>query len=153
MASRHKTKKRMRKSTKYTVILISIIMLVFSLSSLYNNLQEDSTTTNTKEIYNYTDKFHYDYKVNLINNKYMTNKDVEDKKLAYVTDLIQNINLDLNYEYQASTESELNYTYYVEGKMQVVYTKNGEEQKIWEKSEKLLKDKTEKVTGSSLKIN
>ncbi|MBR3163471.1 MAG: hypothetical protein IKF17_05180 [Clostridia bacterium] len=152
MASRYKTKNRMRKSTKYTFIIISIIMLVFSLSSLFNNLQEESSSTFTKEVYRYTDKFHYDYKINLVNNKYMTNNDVVDKNLAYVTDLIQNINLDLNYEYSASKQSDLNYTYWVEGKMQVVYTKNGEEQKIWEKSEKLLKEKTEKVSSDNFKI-
>ena len=152
MAARHNAKNRMRKSTKYTLIIISIAMLIFSLSSLSNNLQEEKSSTFTKEIYNYTDRFHYDYKINLVNNKYMTNKEIEDKSLAYVTDLIENINLDLNYDYTASTSSDLNYTYWIEGKMQVVYTKDGEEQKIWEKSEKLLKDKTDKASDDKIKI-
>ena len=152
MASRHQTKKRMRKSTKYVLIIISIVMLIFSLSSLSNNLQKDNASTFTKEIYKYTDKFHYDYKINLIDNKYMTNSEVEDKSLAYVTDLIKNIDLDLNYEYSSSTQSDLSYTYWVEGKMQVVYTKDGEEQKIWEKAETLLKEKTDKTIGDSIKI-
>ena len=152
MKSRHKMKNRIRKSTKITLILIAIIMLIFSLSGIYNNLQEDTQSTITKEIYNYTDKFHYDYKINLINNKYMTTKEVEDKSLAYVTDLIDNIDLNLNYEYLASLQSELNYTYSIVGKMQVVYTKNGVEQKIWEKEETLRKEKSEKISGDNLKI-
>ena len=153
MTSRHKAKNRMRKSTKYTLIIIAIIMLIFSLSSLSINLQEEKASMFTKEIYNYTDKFHYDYKINLVNNKFMTNKEIEDKSLAYVTDLIENINLDLNYKYTANTSSDLNYTYWIEGKMQVVYTKDGEEQKIWEKSENLLKEKSDKTTGDNLTIN
>ena len=148
-----KANRRMRKSTKSTLFLISIVLLIFSLSSLGNNLQEESKSTVTKEIYRYTDKFHYDYKINLLNNKFMSSNEVEDKSLAYVTNLIDNINFDLNYEYTANQQSDLSYIYSVEGKMQVVYTKDGEEQKIWERDETVLKDKRGEISGNNIKIN
>ena len=145
-------KKRIRKSTKYFIIIVSIILLIFSVNSFINNLKEENKSLITKEIYKYTDKFSYDYTVNLVKNKYMTNEDVEDKTLAYVTDLIDNIDLNLNYNYTGSKASGLNCTYSVEGKMQVVYTKDGEEQKIWEKSDTLLKQKNKKIDDNKLEI-
>ena len=145
--------KRIRKATKYTIIIIALIMLIISSNSLTNRLQNPNENAITKEIYKYTNKFNYNYNVNLINNIYMKNSEVEDKSLAYVTDLIDNINLDLNYEYIGSKSSNLNYTYSIEGRMQVVYTKDGDEQLIWKKDEVLLNDKSESVTDSSLKIN
>ena len=148
-----KAKNRMRKSTKYVRILIAIVLLVFSLISLLKNLQEENMSTKTKEIYKYTDKFNYDYKINLVKNKYMQDEEVEDKTLAYVTELIDNIDMNLNYEYFASQNSDLYYIYSIEGKMQVLYNKNGEEQKIWERTDNLLKEKTERISGSDLKIN
>ena len=146
-------KNRIRKSTKYAMIVISIVLLLFSLVDLAKGFNQENMSTTTKQIYKYTNKFNYDYRINLISNKYMTNKEVEDKSLAYVTDLIDNIKLDLNYEYTADKKSEIKYTYSIIGKMQAVYTKNGEEQKIWDKEETLLKEKSLSTVSDILKIN
>jgi len=149
-----KTKKnRIRKSTKYSIIVFSIVLLIFSLNSLKSGLKGTATSTKTKEVYNYTNKFNYDYKINLIKNKYMTNKDMEDKTLAYVTDLIDNIDLNLNYNYSGSEKSALSYTYSITGRMQVVYTRDGEKQKIIDKEEILLKEKTKETLDKNIDIN
>lgn len=150
---RFKRKNRMRKSTKYSLITIAVILLIFSFSNLINNIQRNNTNTITKEIYKYTDKFNYDYKINLIDNKYMTNIDVTDKNLAYVTELIDNIDLYLNYEYLGTKQTDLKYTYSIVGKMQVVYTKDGEKQKIWDKEEILLNEKNAEFKGDKLNVN
>ena len=149
---RFKRKNRMRKATKNALITISIILLFFSFTSLVNNMQKNSQTTMTKEIYRYTDKFNYDYKINLIDNKYMQDSDVLDKKLAYVTDLIDNIDLYLNYEYIGNKQSNLKCTYSVVGRMQVSYSKDGETQKIWDKEEIIQAEKNKDVTGEKLDI-
>ena len=150
---RYKRKIRIRKSTKYFLILLSIILLLFSFIDLTNNIQKNTNKTIKKEIYKYTDKFNYDYKINLIKNKYLTNTDVENKNLAYVTDLIDNIDLNLNYEYLGNKNSNLKYSYSVVGKMQAFYNKNGEEQKIWDKEETLLNEKNGEVSGDKIKVN
>jgi len=149
---RFKRKNRMRKATKNALIATSIILLFFSFASLINNMQKNNQTTITKEIYKYTDKFNYDYKINLIDNKYMQNSDVENKKLAYVTDLIDNIDLDLNYEYLGNKQSNLKCTYSVVGRMQVSYSKDGDSQKIWDKEEILLNEKSNDLSGEKLDI-
>ena len=148
-----KVKNKIRKTTKYTIIIISIIFLIFSLNVFLKCIQQENMITATKQIYSYTNKFNYDYKVNLISNKYMTNSEIEDKSLAYVTDLIDNIGLNLNYEYKADKNSDMNYTYSIIGKMQAFYTKNGEEQKIWEKEEVLLPEKKLSSSVNHFNIN
>ena len=148
-----KFKNKMRKSTKYGVTIVSIIVLIFSFINFIKTIQKENMKTFTKEIYKYTNKYSYDYKVNLISNKYMTNEEIKDKNLAYVTDLIDNIKLDLNYEYIANKNSEIKCTYSVVGLMQAVYTKNGEEQKIWEKEETLLNEKELKSASDNIQIN
>lgn len=150
---RARQKNRIRKSTKYAYIIIAVVLLITSLSSLGKNLSEENVKTRTKEIYNYTNKFDYDYKVNLIENKFMKNEEITDKTIAYVTDLIDTTDFKLNYEYIADKESDLQCTYSVIGKMQVVYTKDGEEQKIWEKEETVLEEKQLNEYSDKISIN
>ena len=150
---RAKRKNKIRKTTKYAIIVFSLVLLLFSLVNLTMSLEQSNTVTSTRQIYQYTNKYNYDYKINLISNKYMTNEEIEDKNLAYVTDLIDNIELNLNYEYAADKKSEINSTYKKKKKMQAVYVKNGEEQKIWEKEETLMPEKQINATSDTLKIN
>ena len=147
-----KVKNKMRKSTKYVTIVVSIIVLIFSFINFITTMQKENMKTFTKEIYKYTNKYNYDYKINLISNKYMTNEEIKDKNLAYVTDLIDNIKLNLNYDYIANKNSEINCTYSVVGLMQAVYTKNGEEQKILEKEEPILGEKTINSASDNIQI-
>ena len=148
-----KFKNRMRKSTKYVITIVSLIVLIFSFINFIKIMQKENMKTSTKEIYQYTNRFNYDYNVNLISNQYMTNEEIKDKKLAYVTDLIKNINLDLNYEYSANRNSKVYCTYSVVGLMQAFYTKNGEEQKIWEKQDVLLPEKNMEEASDTIKVN
>lgn len=148
-----KQKNKMRKSTKYVTIAVSVIVLIFSFINFIKILQKENMKTSTKEIYKYTNKFNYDYKINLISNEYMTNEEIKNKNLVYVTDLIDNIKLNLNYEYLANRNSEIKCTYSVVGVIQAVYTRNGEEQKIWEKEETILKEKSTESASNGIQIN
>lgn len=149
---RTKQKKRMRKSTKYAYVIIAIIFFLISISSLIENLLVNSIQTKTEQIYRYTNKFNYDYKVKLARNDFMKTTEITDKDIAYVTDLIDVIALDLNYEYLADKSSDLKCAYSIIGKMQVVYTKDGEEQKIWEEDETLLEEKQLEKQAEKIKI-
>lgn len=148
-----KTKRRIRKSTKYICILISIITLFISVSTLFENLSKENMKTEAKQIYKYTNKFSYDYKVKLLENKYIKEKDTNDKKLVYVTELIDVINLDLHYEYLADKIGDLKYKYDVIGKTKVVYTKDGEEQKILDDEEIILSQEGTANASDKIEIN
>ena len=148
------SKNRIRKSTKYIFIVIAIILILISGSDILTKTsQEENVGRKTKQIYSYTNKFNYDYKVNLLDNEYTEGMDFSDKNIAYLTDLIRNIELNLNYEYNADSTSSLTYDYEIIGKMQAVYTKDGEEQKILEKDDTLLEKQTHTLTTNKIKIN
>ena len=150
---RTKQKNRIRKSTKYIGIVICIVLLVTSFVSLMKNLSNENVKTRTREIYNYTNKFEYDYHVNLLDNPYIKQDEEKDESIVYVTDLIDTTDLILNYEYIADKDSDLTYTYSVVGKLQGVYTRNGEEQKIIDEEETILEEQTNTVSGNAIHIN
>ena len=149
---RIKQVKKMRKSMKYGITIFAIILMLLSFFSLEQNLSKENIKTKTKEIYKYTNKFNYDYKVNLIENKYMNEED-EDKTLVYVTDLIDTTQIFMNYEYLADKESQIKYDYLIEGNMKVVYIKDGEEQKIIDEKETIIEKNDQEFSGNDLKIN
>ena len=149
---RAKQKNKIRKSTKYIGSIISIVLLVTSLISLTKNLSNENMKTNTKEIYNYKNKFNYEYNVNLIDNRFINEEEQKDL-IVYVTDLIDTTDLNLNYEYTGSKETDIKYSYSIIGNLQAVYTKDGEEQKIIDEEETILEEQTENLSGNTVSIN
>lgn len=149
---RTRQKNKIRKSTKYIGSAISIVLLITSLTSLMKNVSDENIKTRTEEIYNYTNTFHYDYQVNLVNNRYIRQEAGTDKTLAYVTDLIDTTDLTLNYNYKADKTSNLQYTYSIVGRLQVVYTKDGEEQKIIDEEETILKEQNNQISSDKITI-
>lgn len=152
MKAKHKII-RIRKATKYIYIIIAVMLI---LASSYDLLKKTSTKENvgtkTEQVYTYTNNFSYDYNVNLIENKYIKDEDLENKKIVYITDLINNIDLNLKYDYNADKKENLSYEYDVIGKIQAVYTKNGEEQKVIDRDETLVEKKTETQNSDKVSI-
>ncbi len=149
---RAKQKNKIRKSTKYIGTFISIALLILSFISLMKNISNENIKTRTEEIYNYTNKFSYDYNVNIIDNIYIQPDTEKDVSIVYVTDLIDTTDLTLNYEYIADKEAELKYIYSVIGRTQAVYIKDGEEQKIIDEEEIILEEQTKEVLGDEINI-
>lgn len=134
-------KNRMRKSTKIIVTLISFALLIYSLVALAGNFLISSDVNNKKEIYSYTNKFNYDYKVNLVQNDYTDTNILGMNENAYITDLIDFIDLNINYSYIPDKTSNIDYKYSITSKLVGVYTSNGEEQNIWNKDYVLVEEK------------
>ena len=76
-------KNRIRKSTKIIYATIASILLTFSFYGLMKGTQSDTINTKKEQIYTYTNKFNYDYKVNLIKNKYMKNKQTVNQRRIF----------------------------------------------------------------------
>ncbi len=134
-------KNRMRKSTKIIVTIISLGFLVYSLVALLSNLLISSNMNNKQEIYSYGNKFNYNYNVNLIPNNFTDTTVLGMSEVAYVTDLIDYIDLKLDYSYFSDMNSNINYKYSVTSKLVGTYTHNGEEQNIWNKDYILIEEK------------
>lgn len=133
---------KMRKSTRYFYIAIASIVLAISSATLFGSFLGGKTNKTKEEIYKYTNKFNYGYQVNLLPNKYIEENTLGMNETAYVTDLIDKINLDLNYNYTSDEKSTIKYTYSIKGVLNGVYTRDGEEQKVWTK-QYTLKETTE----------
>ena len=144
---------KIRKSTKYIGVIISIVLLITSISSLVKNIALENTKTKTELIYNYTNQFNYDYNVNLVNNKYIQSINKEDNTIAYVTDLMDTTDLNLKYQYTADKTTNLKYTYSIIGKLQATYAKDREEKKIIEQEEVILQPQTNEIESNQIDIN
>lgn len=148
-----KQKVRIRRSVRHIYFIIGILLLVVPSVHLASNFGQKNIVNTTKEIYSYTNNFLYNYTVNLKNNKYISDKALGKEYQAYVTDLIDNIDLDLNFNFKADKTSKLNYEYKVIGRLEGSYSKDGETQKVWQEEEIILDSKSDKVTSDKFNIN
>ena len=104
-----------RKSIKYICMAIAIILIIVSCINIVKIATNNTSINSNKEIYKYTNKFSYDYKVNIKENKFIPEKTLEMSQNYYVTDLIDNIDLNLKYSYEGSTKSTIKYDYQIVG--------------------------------------
>ena len=150
--NKKKSKIKIRKSTRYFYITFASILFVVSFCTLFGSFLGGKTDKTKKEIYAYKNSFNYDYSVKLVENKYIEETELGMNETAYITDLIDNINMNLNYNYTADTKSTIKYTYSIKGIINGTYEKDGKTQNVWTK-EYVLKEPTEEsVLGTKLEI-
>lgn len=140
--NKKKSKIKIRKSTRYFYITFASILFVVSFFTLFGSFLGGKTDKTKKEIYSYKNSFNYDYTVKLISNKYIEETELGMNETAYITDLIDNINMNLNYNYTADTKSTIKYTYNIKGIIKGTYEKDGKSQNVWTK-EYVLKEPTQ----------
>lgn len=147
-----KHKKKIRSSTKTTIFIICGILALFSIIVLYSSIFETKIEEQEQVIYKYSDTYQQQYTVDLKKNKYMENENLSENQL-YVTDLIENLNLNLNYKYEGTGPEKINCTYNVTGKLKSTYSSNGKEEEIWNKEYVIIEDKEKSTTENILEIN
>lgn len=145
------TKLRIRKSLRTFYILLCIAVIIICSMLIYGKIVERNKVVK-QEILSYSNKLDTNYAVNLKENPYILEKILPMGKV-YVTDLIDSIDMNLNYEYTATEDANIKYQYRIVGLLGAYYTSNGTEQKVWEK-EYELKPMIESVTkGKEFKIS
>ena len=144
---------KVRKSIKYITIVISILLIIFTCGNIGNILTKTNIINTRKEIYNYTNKFKYNYTVNLIENPFIPTKSFDMSSEAYITDLIDNINMNFIYNYEGNKESNISYSYKIVGVLSAVYTADGVEHKVWEKEDILKPEVSTAITSNNVAIN
>ena len=142
-----------RKSVKYICMCIAIV-LIFSSCFYCGNVMTNTNMVNTnKQVYNYTNKFNYDYTVNLLQNKFIPTSNIKMSDKYFVTDLIDNIDMNLNYSYNGNSESDVSYSYEILGILTTSYTQDGKERKLWDDEEVLKPITSGTVNGKKIDIN
>ena len=143
-----KNKSKIRKSIRISYIILGITLIFINLTSIYNKLSKQTDNSTTEEILDYTNKFNSSYIVKLKENSFIQQNNLPMGQV-YITELIDSINMNLNYYYKASRVSNLTYTYSIIGILQADYTKEGVKQRVWEK-EYIIKPETEGNSKNSL---
>lgn len=149
---KNKQKKKLRKSTRYIYFFLGILLLSVSLIELMLNFSETNVINTKVEIYSYKKKFDYNYTVDLIENEFISKDSLGMGYEAYITDLIDLISLNLSYEYTGDKTVPLQIEYGITGKLLGVYTKDGDEQKIWEEDETVLEKKKNTINSDKFTI-
>lgn len=146
-------KKRIRKSTRNFYIAIAVTLFICSCGYILSSFAKNNTIIKNENIYNYTNRFQYTYNVNLKENKYIDEHTLGMGENAYVTDLIDTIDLNLNYQYEGSKQTIVKYDYEVIGTLQGIYTYNGIEQRVWTKKYNVLEKQENQVEDGKILIN
>lgn len=154
MRKKNKAKKiKIRRSVRNTYITILLIIMCLSIFILQNSFNSEKNQAFIKtNIYEYNNKYLYSYDVTLIDNSYIDDESVPDKNV-YVTDLMNNVNVNMTYTYEANQSSDIEYNYQIIGNLEATYSKDGEEQKVWKKTDVIVPTKDLCVTSDKVEIN
>lgn len=145
--SRKEVKKRkIRSSTRALYFIIALVL--FAVSS--NNILQEITNTDEKkvkkELYHYSNIYNVKYAMNIKENRFIE-EDTLGMGQTYVTDLLESMDLDINYQYKGSKQENVKYTYDIVATIGASYTDDGKEYKVWEKKYPLLEEKSGETNG------
>lgn len=147
-----KHKRKIRASTKASLLLTFGAIIIVSIINIYNNTFVSEKEEKEETKYRYVNDFSQNYQIELKQNKYMETDTLQESQL-YVTDLIDNLVINYNYIYEGNLPDEINCTYNIKGLLKSKYSSNGQEEEIWNKEYVLLEKKEEHTKDSILEIN
>lgn len=146
----NKKKSRIRKSIRNFYIILAILIIL--ICSVLINIELNKSNSSKKEsILTYQNKLDVDYSVNIEKNEFIKDKTLPMGQI-YVTDLIDSIDMDLNYLYSATEKAEVKYDYSIIGVLEAKYTKDGVKQKVWEEEYELKPVVENSINGKSIEI-
>lgn len=107
-------------------------------------------TKATKVIYTYTVNQKADYKVQLYENNFTDDTEMEANKV-YISDLVKNINTNLTYSYSGTNKANLKYTYDIKAKLygDNINSELNTNETVWEKDYTILEPTTKENTENS----
>lgn len=129
------------KKNKNIKILITILMVIIS---LFIFIKETNLKKN--EIFSYNISQNTDYKVYIKPNEFIGDRYLE-KDNIYVSNMVDYININFNYNYDASKMAELQYNYDIIAILYVDYTNNN--QNLLKKQYDIIRDKFLKLDNSN----
>lgn len=147
-----KQKAKMRKSTRYFLIVLLATLLVLSSSSLVKEIFFNENQDKKQVIFTYKNKFNCEYKVNILKNKFIT-EDFLSMGATYVTSFIDNISMNFKYSYEPSDNREVLYNYKVIGVLKVDYSDLGENLELWKNEYTLVEPKELRSENGKININ
>ena len=148
-SSRKDVNYKIKISNAVRTFLLVLFIAVFALGSgnLIKNLtNKTEIISENKELYTYTNHFTSNSKINLKSNEYVLEKDVTDDQI-YLSDLISDIDMNLNYKYTDSKPTEVKYNYKIEVLLKAIYSNTRVSEDVLNKVD-IIKEETNKVASS-----
>ena len=114
------------KSVRNAMIIISVGFIILALYGIATSLHVGTNVIKErKEIYEYKNKGDIIAKVNLKENQYVEENEVVDGQV-YLSDLISDIDIDIEYNFDGSKTEEITYDYKIDAIVNASYTSTKE---------------------------
>ena len=139
-----------QKVTRIIVATVSLIVFIISLWILLDCFKKP--VPRNELVVNYNSSTNVDYKVYLKPNKFYEKKFLEKNK-KYLSSIIDYIDLDISYLFNATKKLDTNYYYSVDAKISSDYDLNGAVAELWSKNYSLVPAKSLTNNTSMFKIS
>ena len=141
----------LQKFLKIVYATVALIVLIISLWIIFDCFKK--TPDQEKMVVNYTTSSNVDYKVYLKPNKFYDSKYLEKGK-KYISNIIDYIDLNLLYNFNATRQANTTYTYNVVAQISSEYELNGATAELWSKKYDVVTSKTmSKPSSTGFSIN
>jgi hypothetical protein len=131
--------------------MLSFIVFAISSTIFLKALSINSSTRTEENIYTYKNEYKVDYNVNILGNSFVVEESLPSGQ-SYVADLVKSLDMDINYKYSGSKESNIEYNYKIDAIIGASYTDNGQQYNIWNKTYNLL-EKDDLHSNGDIDIN
>ena len=124
-------------NTRKTLIIIAVAIFALGSGTFLKAVTGHSETAfEANELYTYKNNFKEEAKINIVDNQYISEDEVKEGQM-YLSDLISNIDMKMNYTYTGSKESKVKYNYKIEAITKAIYTSNRDSYEVLNKTENL----------------
>ena len=131
--NRNFNKIKMKNSTRVSLVTLALFVFAISSANFYTSIFKTNSTKVEENIYSYTNEFSSDYTVNIKENPFIEEQILPSGQ-TYVSDLINSLDMDVNYKYSASQSSAVKYTYEIDAILVSSYSQDGKDYNVWNKT-------------------
>ena len=148
---RNLKKLKLRNSTRVFLVVLSLIIFAISSANFLKSLSKKDIKNTEEKIYTYKNEYKSDYTVNIKNNQFITDSTLPSGQ-TYVSDLVNSLDMNINYTYTASEKTSMKYNYKIDAVIAGSYTDNGQSYVVLNKTYNL-KTSDEIETNGDIKID
>ena len=137
---------------RMTIVLVSIIIIAIGSGNCIKAFTQDKkTVTENRELYRYNNKLTANAKINLKSNDYIEESEMIEGQ-AYLSDLISNIDINFDYKYVDTIETNVVYDYKIEAIVKAKYSSTTNSYDVLNKSETIKEEGKKAVSSKDLNI-
>lgn len=151
MNKNSKTKLKLKNSTRLFFTVLFIIIFAFSTSAAYKAIFKSDVAQVSQSIYTYKNNYNLGYSVNMKKNNFITDEILPSGR-TYVSDLVDSLDMHINYNYDPSEASDVTYNYSIDVILDSFYNDNGQQRSVWTKTDNVKKVENTQVSDGKFSI-